>query len=198
MDCKTLWNKLKVTWWMKIILTITGPFRSLFLLYYADLINDANLTLVLYNNCHYVYATISVGIFVLSYITTVLYLRLNENQTWPEAIFYHLQHVKNFLVHLKNNISFIGQEGKELPEQSAEEEKFSHNISFLEALTESLPQLCLQMVVIREFGISTNNWEKFTQILNLATSLTSFCVLFSKVSWVIKLRYSTNNFCFIT
>ena len=118
-------------------------------------------------------------------------MRLNENQTWPEAIFYHLQHVKNFLVHLKNNISFIGQEGKELPEQSAEEEKFSHNISFLEALTESLPQLCLQMVVIREFGISTDIWEKFTQILNLATSLTSFCVLFSKVSWVFKLQYST-------
>ena len=169
---------------MKIILTIIGPFRSLFFLYYADLINDAILTIDLYNNCHYMYCFISIGIFVLSYITTVLYLRFVEDQSWPEAMLYHFQHVKNFMVHFKNNTSYIGQEGQELPEQSNEEKIFSHNISFIEAMTESLPQLCLQMVVIREFGISTNIREKFTQVLNLVTSLTSFCLLFSKVSRV--------------
>ena len=175
------WEKLKRKLWMKIILTIIGPFCSLVVLYYGDLLSDVINLITLYRNCHFKYFGLSFVILVVSYFTTVLYLRFNLNETWRRAISYHGVHVKYYLLQIYRDFKAIWRKGEELPEALEEEMNFAHNISFLEATSESIPQLCLQIVVLREFGISTDAREGVFQVTGLVTSLVSFCLLFAKV-----------------
>ena len=95
---------------------------------------------------------------------------------------YHGIHVKYYLLQIHRDYNAIWKEGEELPEVAEKETNFAHIISFLEVTSESIPQLCLQIVVLREFGISTDAREGFFQVTGLVTSLVSFCVLFARVS----------------
>ena len=176
------WEQLKRKLWMKIILKIIGPFGSLVVLYYGDLFSDVFNMMTLYRNCHFKYFGLSFAILVVSYFTTVLYLRFNLNETWRRAVSYHGIHVKHYLLQINRDYNAVWRKGEELPEELEEEKNFAHNISFLEATSESIPQLCLQIVVLREFGISTTAREGFFQVTGLVTSLVSFCLLFAKVS----------------
>ena len=175
------WEYLKRTTCMKTILTIIGPFCSLVVLYYGDLLSDIINMITLHQNCHYKYFVLSLAILVLSYLTTVLYLRFNLNETWRRAVFYHGIHVKYYILQIHRNYKAIWRQGEQLPEELEEEKNYAHNISFLEVTSESIPQLCLQIVVLREFGISTDAREGFFQVTGLVTSLVSFCLLFAKV-----------------
>ena len=175
------WEQLKRKLWMKMILTIIGPFWSLVVLYYGDILSDLINMITLYQNCHYKYFGLSLTILVVSYLTTVLYLRFNLNETWRRAVCYHGIHVKYYLLQIHRDYNVIWRKGQELPEELDKEKCFAHNISFLEATSESIPQFCLQIVILREFGISTDVREGFFQVTSLVTSLVSFCILFAKV-----------------
>ena len=63
--------------------------------------------------------------------------------------------------------------------ESEEHKIFSHQIAFMEALSESIPQLCLSCLVIREFGLNPSS--AFRQLSSLLSSLTSTLLAFSKV-----------------
>ena len=52
---------------------------------------------------------------------------------------------------------------------------------FFETMTESLMQLSLNSVIIREFGLSPNVYERSNQISGLVSSLISIVLLFAKV-----------------
>ena len=79
MTCLTLLGRL-----LKIII---GPFR-MYGLYKLDLILDILQTSNLYNNCHDTYGSISLGIIVFSYVTTVLVMRYDMKKDWKFAIAY--------------------------------------------------------------------------------------------------------------
>ena len=71
--------------------------------------------------------------------------------------------------------------GEELPEQKEEDKLYGHCIIFFETMTESLMQLCLNSLVIREFGLSPNHYEASNQLSGLFSSLLSIILLFAKV-----------------
>ena len=175
------WEQLKRKLWMKMILTIIGPFWSLVVLYYGDILSDMINMITLYQNCHFKYFGLSFTILVVSYFTTALYVKFNLNESWRRAVFYHGIHVKYYILQIHRDFKAIWRQGEQLPEELEEEKNYAHNISFLEVTSESIPQLCLQIVVLREFGISTDAREGFFQVTGLVTSLVSFCLLFAKV-----------------
>ena len=71
--------------------------------------------------------------------------------------------------------------GEERPEKSVKEKIYSHHIIFIEATSESVLQLALSCLIIREFGISPDTWEKVIQLSSLLTSLISVCNAFAQV-----------------
>ena len=91
-------------------------------------------------------------------------------------------HSKNLLKQLKDSILSIWK-GEPFPDEPEESKVFGHHIAFLEAMSESMPQLCLQLIVLRQFGVSKEPFQRFTQTSCLFSSLISICLLFSKVSY---------------
>ena len=71
--------------------------------------------------------------------------------------------------------------GEELPEQNEKDKLYGHCIIFLETMTESLMQLCLSTLVLREFGLSPNHSQASNQISGLFSSLISIILVFAKV-----------------
>ena len=70
---------------------------------------------------------------------------------------------------------------KDLPPEKDEIKTFAHQVAFYEAMSESVFQLCLSCLVLREFGISTNPTEKFLQITRSLMPFLSIMLAFSKV-----------------
>ena len=91
---------------------------------------------------------------------------------------YH--HGKNLFKQMKANTIAIWR-GEELPEQNEKDKLYGHCIIFFETMTESLMQLCLNTLVLREFGLSPNRFEASNQLSGLFSSLLSIILLFAKV-----------------
>ena len=91
--------------------------------------------------------------------------------------YYHGRHLFN---QMKANTRAIWR-GEELPEEPAKEKSYGHCIIFFETMTESLMQLCLNALILREFGLSPNGYERSNQISGLFSSLISIILLFAKV-----------------
>ena len=91
---------------------------------------------------------------------------------------YH--HGRNLFIQMKANTIAIWK-GEELPEQPEKDKLYGHCIIFFETMTESLMQLCLNTLVLREFGLSPNRFEASNQISGLLSSLISIILLFAKV-----------------
>ena len=91
--------------------------------------------------------------------------------------FYHGRHLFN---QMKANTIAICR-GEELPNEPEEEKSYGHCIIFFETMTESLMQLCLNALILREFGLSPNGYERSNQISGLFSSLISIVLLFAKV-----------------
>ena len=72
--------------------------------------------------------------------------------------------------------------GDELPEEPDTTKTFAYEIVFLETMSESVLQLCLSCLVIRQFGLSIDSNERFIQITGLFSSLMSICISFGQVS----------------
>ena len=149
-------------------------------LYYYDIYADAVLSNTLRRNCHDNYFLACVSIMVSSYILTAAYLKHHFNEPTKRAVFYPFYHRRTLFRHIKRNVLAIWQ-GCNLPEEPAEEKRHTHSVMFIEAISESLPQLSLSCLLIREFGLSSNSYEKFNQISGLCSSLMSLILLFAKV-----------------
>ena len=91
--------------------------------------------------------------------------------------YYHGRHLFN---QMKANTLAIWS-GEELPEEPEKDKLYGHCIIFFKTMTESLMQLCLNSVIIREFGLSPNGYERSNQISGLFSSLISVILLFAKV-----------------
>ena len=152
----------------------------IYCLYYYDLLTDFVNTITLFQNCHKYLGLASMSIMLSSYTTTVLYLIFQMEEKISVAIFYPFQHSKNLMKIMKRRLLAIIR-GEEIPQDIHEERVFMHNISFIEATSESVLQLCLTCLTLREFGTSTDNFEKFIQISGLLTSLLSIVLAFGKV-----------------
>ena len=101
-------------------------------------------------------------------------------ETWRKSMMYPYHHGRNLFNLLKGNTISIWR-GEELPEESKKDKLYGHRIVFFETMTESLMQLGLNTLVLREFGISPNRFEAFNQVSGLFSSLISIILLFAKV-----------------
>ena len=134
----------------------------------------------LFSNCHIFYCTTSFSIILLSYATTVAFLSFKLDIEFKQAMFYPFSHSKNLFSHLKNCILAIWNEDL-LPDEPEESKIFGHHVAFLETLSESVPQLCLQLIILRQFGLSKDTFQAFIQTTALYSSIFATCILFSKV-----------------
>ena len=75
---------------------------------------------------------------------------------------------------------------QQFPEMPHEEFDIMKKIFFMEAITESILQLCLSCLVLRAYGISSDATTMASQILNLTTSLVSVVISFGNVSYPIQ------------
>ena len=172
--------KANVNLFVKIMLMLIGSIKS-YVLYYCDIGSDYFFVVTLFLNCHYIYGSISVAILCFSYCMTVLYLKFRMKQSFKKSIFYPYYHGRYFLVHIKACI-IATWHGERLPENSDEAKNFAHAVEFIEIMTESVFQLCLSCIVLREYGLSLNSLESFNQLSGLFFSLLSICITFSQVS----------------
>jgi hypothetical protein len=176
----TKWVYLKTFMFVKIIMSFLGPIKTSGL-YYYDIYSDFYLMQLLFTNCHNEYAYISLVIIITSYITTVLFLIFKVNQKPIIAMCYPIYHIANIFDQIKdNNIAILN--GDELPEEPTAIKAFSYQIMFLETTSESVLQLCLSCLVIRQFGLSIDSTERFIQVTGLVSSLMSICISFGQVS----------------
>ena len=171
---------------VKIFLTLSGPIFT-YGLYYFDIYSDFSLMITLFTNCHKYYGIMSLSIICVSYATTAVFMKFRFNIGFKKSLCYPLNHSKNLLIQLKGSIMSIWN-GEPFPDEPEESKVFGHHIAFLEAMSESMPQLCLQLIVLREFGVSKEPFQSFTQSSCLISSLISICLLFSKVSYAYKLE----------
>ena len=93
---------------------------------------------------------------------------------------YPYYHGRNLFNQMKANTIAIWK-GEELPEEEEKEKSYGHCIIFFETMTESLMQLCLNALILREFGLSPNDYEASNQLSGLFSSLISVILLFAKV-----------------
>ena len=164
---------------VKIFLTLCGPI-STYGLYYIDIISDILFMVTLFKNCHTIYYIISLSIILVSYATTVVFLKFKFNMEFKHALCYPISHSKNLLCHLKNCVFAIWK-GDRLPDEPEESKVFGHHIVFLETMSESVPQLCLQLIILRQFGLSKDTFQALTQTTALYSSVIATCILFAKV-----------------
>ena len=72
--------------------------------------------------------------------------------------------------------------GEEMPTLTPKDERFSREVAFVEATTESISQFTLGNVIVRIFGISDDPTSKSLQYFSLATSSLSLSLAFVTVS----------------
>ena len=167
-------------------ITLVGPVYK-YGLYYVDISSDFFSMVNLFLNCHYKYGVISLTIMGTSYLTTVVYLKLRMKEDLYSALKYPIKHSKHMIQQIKSNCIAI-HNGEDQTYESREDKIYSHIISYIEATSESILQLALSCLVIREFGISPDPWEKCVQYVGLITSLISVSLAFAQVKKQLKLR----------
>ena len=161
----------------------------------SDLIQIENL----FKNCHNWLCLGSIGILFSSYLTTSLYLKYFEGLKWSKALIYpsllgYVDCQKIFFIMIRINCcrgklwKYIVScwnglmNGREMPDLSSEDDNFIKKISFLEVISESLPQLTFSNIIIRVYGVSDDMTTKFFQLFSLASSMLSLIVAFISVS----------------
>ena len=71
---------------------------------------------------------------------------------------------------------------KAIPKMSKEDEVFNKNISFMESISEAIPQLILSTIVLRSYGLSSQPRTLASQILSIFSSFLTLLVAFGLVS----------------
>ena len=67
-----------------------GPIIT-YILYYYDYYTDLSLTYDYFMSCNFIYGSISLAIIIVSYISTVFYLRYTTNTTMKSALCYPIR-----------------------------------------------------------------------------------------------------------
>ena len=162
---------------------------KMFGLYYADILSDILQTVSLYNNCHSSICALSVGIILLSYVITTVYIKFTENLRWSKAFLYPWLFEWVYIYfdirgkarkHIVNSWKALVK-GNEKPAIQSKDERFHREVSFIEATTESISQFTLGNVIIRIFGVSDNPTSKALQYFSLATSFLILAMAFVTV-----------------
>jgi len=153
------------------MIVISALFKLLdLILYIGDIYSDVAFTVLLYSNCHYSYFAISIGIFVLSYVTTVLYLRfiVHYRESWVRAFLYPVYTIAIILGKF-STLMIDGQRGFEMIEHDTIlNDIYLSNVKTLETMSEATFQLVLNGMVIFEYGI-----EDSIQIISATLSFLS-------------------------
>ena len=177
----------------KIAQTIFGPVLGSSL-YFYDYSSDIWNIITYFRNCHINFGMFSIIIMVSSYLSTVTYLRFRLKKTLFSALSYPYEHSTTTFKQIMGCFSAIFK-GKELPEESDNDKIYAHHVTFMEAITESIMQLCLSCLVLREYGLSNVATERFGQVSGLFTSLLSICLAFAKVrQYQLLIRYHVSIF----
>ena len=71
--------------------------------------------------------------------------------------------------------------GEEIPTESQETKKFTHEVQYSEATTESVLQLIFSCIILREYGLSMDPFQKYVQLSSLIVSIFAITVQFAKV-----------------
>ena len=66
-------------------------------------------------------------------------------------------------------------------EMPPDEEIFNKNISFMESITEAIPQSILSTIILRAYGLSTNSTTRASQVFSITTSSLSMLLAFGLV-----------------
>ena len=82
--------------------------------------------------------------------------------------------------HLKKCCKAISK-GMPIPQMDRKAKEFNHKVAFMEAITEAPLQLCLSLLVVREYGISAVPGTKILQLTSLLTSSFSICLAYVMV-----------------
>ena len=70
---------------------------------------------------------------------------------------------------------------EELIPPDKEDLRFIHQVNFIEATAESVPQACLSCMILKLIGFQNDWFSEFSNLSSLVTSILSLCVAFSKV-----------------
>ena len=88
---------------------------------------------------------------------------------------------KYLLAHMKN--CFIAMiKGNEVPTESQKVKVFSHQVQYSEATTESVIQLTFSCIILRQFGLPNDPFQRYVQLSSLFGSILSITFQFAKVS----------------
>ena len=99
------------------------------------------------------------------------------------------------MVHMKNSFKAVCN-GEELPETNQKMAIFLHKVSFTEVLSESMPQVVLHCLFLREFGLNRSSFLSFSsQLISLLTSLISIILAFGKVKCILFGNYQIRYVC---
>ena len=120
------------------------------------------------------------AILASSYVSTATYLKYHCNEEWGTALLYPFYHGRNLYRHIKRSALAIWR-GEDIPEESEREKRYAHVVNFFETVTESVLQLCLSCLILREFGLSNAGFQAFNQLSGIFSSLASIVMLFAKV-----------------
>ena len=123
------------------------------------------------------------AILASSYICTATYIKLHFKEAWGTALLYPYYHGRNLFRHIKRSALAIWQ-GEELPEEPERERRYAHGVKYFETVTESVLQLCLSCLILREFGLSNAGFQAFNQLSGIFSSLLSIVLLFAKVGTI--------------
>ena len=123
------------------------------------------------------------AILVSSYICTATYLKYHFKEAWGTALLYPYFHGRNLFRFFKKSAHAIWK-GEDLPEESEREKQYAHGVKFFETVTESVLQLCLSCLILREFGLSNAGFQAFNQLSGIFSSLVSIILLFAKVGTI--------------
>ena len=85
------------------------------------------------------------------------------------------------------------KDDEEMPTDDVEGLGFVDEVNFIEATSESVPQTCLNCIVIKQYGLGETMFSKVSTILSLTLSIISLCLAFAKVRMnMIRSRYESS------
>ena len=103
-------------------------------------------------------------------------------------IIYKHIHRKNMLNHMKRCF-FAMIRGEDVPSESQEKKKYAHEVQFTEATTESVLQLIFSCIILREFGLPLDPFQRYVQLSSLIGSIFAITFQFAKVFVLFLIMY---------
>ena len=70
---------------------------------------------------------------------------------------------------------------EELIPPDEEDLRFIHQVNFIQAAAESVPQACLSCMILKLIHFEKDPFSEFSNLASLVTSILSLCIAFSKV-----------------